>query len=161
MLTIRPYAKADEARALEICVAAFRPVHQGFREQLGEAVFRLQYHDWEDGYARIFAAIAEDDPVTEVFVGEADGRIVGFVFASLDAERKTGEIGLNAVDPDCQGRGYGKALYAFALAHLKGRGAEIGYVATGLDAAHAPARAAYEAMGFDRRLPTVHYFREL
>ena len=55
----------------------------------------------------------------------------------------------------------GSEMYAFALARLTSRGAEVAYVGTGGDAAHAPARRAYEALGFDRIIPSVHYYREL
>ena len=53
------------------------------------------------------------------------------------------------------------ALYEHALARLKARGAEIAYVGTGGDAAHEPARRAYEGLGFDRSIPAVHYYRTL
>ena len=52
-------------------------------------------------------------------------------------------------------------MYAFALRNLKERGADYVYVGTGADAAHAPARAAYEAVGFDRSIPVVYYYRKL
>ena len=29
-LVVRPYEKEDYARALEICIAAFEPIHKGF-----------------------------------------------------------------------------------------------------------------------------------
>ena len=51
-------------------------------------------------------------------------------------------------------------MYLFALDSLKQRGADIAYVGTGADAAHAPARAAYEAIGFDKSIPSIHYFRK-
>lgn len=160
-MTIRPYRPADRDTALTICIAAFTPIHEGFREALGETIFALHYPDWQGGYARMFEALAEDDGRTEAFVAEADGEITGFVFAILDAATKTGEIGLNAVAPGQQRRGIGRVLYAHALARLKERGAEIAYVGTGGDEAHAPARRAYEAMGFDRVIPAVHYYRAL
>jgi len=160
-MTIRPYAPADRDAALALCIAAFTPIHEGFRAALGEAIFALHYPDWQGGYARMFDALAEDDGRTEAFVAETDGAIAGFVFAILDAATKTGEIGLNAVAPARQRQGIGRLMYDHALARLKQRGAEIAYVGTGGDAAHAPARAAYEALGFDRVIPAVHYYRAL
>ena len=109
----------------------------------------------------MFDALAEDDGRTEVFVGEQDGALACFCFAILDAERETGEIGLNAVAPELQGQGIGRSMYQHALAGLKARGARIAYVGTGGDAAHAPARAAYAAAGFDRVIPACHYYRLL
>jgi len=161
MTTIRPYRPSDRDAALGLCIAACTPIHDGFRAALGEAIFALQYPDWQGGYARMFDALAEDDGGTEAYVAEADGVIAGFIFAVLDAEHKTGEIGLNAVSPAQQRRGIGRVMYDFALARLKERGAGIAYVGTGGDAAHEPARRAYEALRFDRVIPAGHYYREL
>jgi GNAT superfamily N-acetyltransferase len=160
-LHIRPYTKADYPRAVDICVEAFRPIHAGFKAALGDTIFALQYANWERQYAETFDKLSVDDDITRVYVAEKEGDLVGFVFTILDAERKTGEIGLNAVDPSHQGQGIGKAMYDFALAALKARGAQIAYVGAGGDAAHAPARKAYEAVGFDKVVPAAHYFRVL
>lgn len=160
-LTIRPYAEADYAATLKVCVAAFAPIHQGFAQVLGLQAFALQYADWRERYAATLADIPRADANTKVFVAQMDGAVVGFVFAILDAQRKTGEIGLNAVAPEWQRRGIGKAMYELALADLKQRGAEIAYVGTGGDDAHAPARAAYAALGFDRAIPSLHLFKVL
>jgi hypothetical protein len=40
-------------------------------------------------------------------------------------------------------------------------GLRFAHVDTGLDDAHIPARRAYEAVGFDRAVPTVEYWRDL
>ena len=160
-LEIRPYKKADYARVLEICVAAFEPIHSGFEEALGSRIFKLQYQDWKEQYAATLRKISPRDPDRKVHVVELDGAVVGFVFTILDAKRKTGEIGLNAVDPKLHGRGIGRAMYEFALKNLKERGAEIACVGTGGDAAHAPARRAYQAIGFDKALPGLHLFKVL
>ncbi|MCJ7788261.1 MAG: GNAT family N-acetyltransferase [Methyloceanibacter sp.] len=50
----------------------------------------------------------------KVYVAELDDAVAGFVFTLFDAKRKTGEIGLNAVDPRLQGQGIGRAMYEFA-----------------------------------------------
>ena len=160
-LVIRPYRKADRARVLEICIAAFEPIHNGFREALGSRVFKLQYQDWREQYAATLRKISTRDPVRKVHVVELDGAVAGFIFTVMDAKRKTGEIGLNAVDPRVQGRGIGRAMYEFALKDLKERGAAIACVGTGGDAAHAPARRAYQAIGFDKALPGLHLFKVL
>ena len=160
-LKIRPYTPADRTRALEVCIAAFTPIHDGFRAALGEKIFELQYRDWKEQYAQTFDKLSKSDKRTEVYIAEMDGQVVGFVFTILDAARKTGEIGLNAVDPAFQGEGIGRALYENALERLKARDAEGAYVATGNDPAHAPARKAYEAVGFDKVIPSLHYFKVL
>lgn len=159
-LLIRAYRQDDYDNTLAVCIAAFTPIHQGFAAALGPQIFQLQYHDWQERYAETFRAIGSDAN-TKVFVAEQDGVLAGLVFATLDSARKTGEIGLNAVAPAFQRQGIARSLYEFALADLKGRGAEIAYVGTAGDAAHAPARAAYQATGFDKAIPSLHLFKNL
>lgn len=159
-LSIRPYRSEDFDRALAVCIAAFTPIHQGFAVALGPDIFRLQYQDWRERYAETFRSIGADAN-TRVFVAEQDGTVAGFVFAILDGPRKTGEIGLNAVAPAFQRRGIARSLYEFALQDLKARGAEVATVGTAGDAAHAPARAAYQALGFDKVIPSLHLFKKL
>jgi ribosomal protein S18 acetylase RimI-like enzyme len=160
-LIIRPYTKTDYEQVLAICIAAFEPIHRGFETALGRRVFELQYNDWRGDYAETLRGISPEDASTKVYVAERDGAIAAFIFTRIDAKRKTGEIGLNAVDPKLQGNGIGKEMYEFALADLKARGAEIAQVGTGGDAAHEPARRAYEAAGFDRAIPGLHLFKVL
>jgi GNAT superfamily N-acetyltransferase len=160
-LVVRPYAKADYRRVLDICIAAFEPIHKGFEQTLGSRIFELQYHDWRWQYAKTISGISAAGDESKVFVAELDGIVAGFVFTMVDKKRRTGEIGLNAVDPAMQGKGIGRALYMFALEDLKERGAEIACVGTGGDAAHEPARRAYEAIGFDRAIPGMFLFKVL
>jgi GNAT superfamily N-acetyltransferase len=159
-VTIRLFEPRDFARVHEICVAAFAEIHEGFAEALGADIFANQYDGWQARYADDLRRLTSD-PATEVHVAECDRLVAGFVALTVDREKKFGELGLNAVDPAYQGRGFGKEIYRFALTNLKKRGAEIAYVGTGADAAHAPARAAYEAIGFNKSIPGVHYFRKL
>jgi len=158
---IRPYAKGDYQRVLDICVAAFAPIHEGFEEQLGRPIFDRRYHAWRQEYADYLGKIPDSDPDTRVYVVENEGEVVGFIYAIMQARYQMGEIGLNAVDPRHQGKGIGKRMYAFVLDDLKKRGAKIAFVGTGADAAHAPARAAYAGVGFDRSIPGIYYFRTL
>jgi GNAT superfamily N-acetyltransferase len=160
-LVIRPYAKADYEQALDICIAAFEPIHRGFEEALGREIFDLQYRDWRGQYADTFRKASARDRDRKVHVAESGGVVAGFIFTLLDRKRKTGEIGLNAVDPKMQGLGIGRAMYNFALDDLKSRGAVIACVGTGGDAAHEAARRAYEAIGFDKAIPGLHLFKVL
>jgi ribosomal protein S18 acetylase RimI-like enzyme len=160
-LSVRKYEKADYDRVREICVAAFTAIHDGFEDALGKTIFDYRYGDWREGYADYLRTIPDLGPDSKVYVVEDEGNVVGFVFTVIDSVHQIGEIGLNAVDPKYQGRGIGKKLYQFALDDLRGRGAEVAYVGTGADAAHAPARAAYRAVGFDKEIPSIHYFKTL
>ena len=160
-LEMRPYEAADYERVLEICLAAFEPIHQGFEAALGQRIFDLQYDDWKERYAATIRTIAPDDEKIKVYVAAIEGNVAGFIFLLVDAKRQTGEIGLNAVDPPLQGLGIGKAMYEFALAKLKEHGALIACVGTGGDDAHERARRAYAAVGFDRGIPGVYLFKSL
>jgi ribosomal protein S18 acetylase RimI-like enzyme len=157
---IRRYEPRDFDRIHRICVAAFTPVHEGFEKALGAEMFAREYPDWQARYADDIHRLVEDHD-TQVHVVEDVGTLVGFVTTRIDAVRKVGELGLNAMDPAQQGKGIGKEMYAFALRNLEERGADYVYVGTGADSAHAPARAAYEAVGFDRSIPVVYYYRKL
>lgn len=159
-IAIRPYTKADYDRVLDICVRAFTPIHEGFARTLGPQVFPLEFPDWRKGYADMLTGLLEPDANTLVHVGELDGTIVGFI-STIAHERKVGEIGLNAVDPDHQRKGVARALMEFGLNSLKQRGSLAAYVGTGGDEAHTPARSAYKALGFDTVIPSVHLYRKL
>jgi ribosomal protein S18 acetylase RimI-like enzyme len=158
---MRPFEKQDYERVLQICIDAFTPHHRLFEQTLGSEIFLLQYHDWREQYADYLGKLPSSDPAVKTHVAELGGEVVGFVVTIMNDKTKIGEIGLNAVAPDHQHKGIGRAMYEFALTDLKKRGAEAAYVSTGADSAHAPARAAYEAVGFDRAIPSMHYFRKL
>ena len=71
-----------------------------------------------------------------------------------------GAIDINCVDPDYQRRGIASQLTRHALDHMRQRGMDIAAVETGGDPGHAPARAAYEALGFTL-LPSARYLKQL
>ena len=78
-----------------------------------------------------------------------DGRPVGFVTVALNAfTQRMGVIDISGVDPDFQRRSIASQLTRHALDHMGRCGMDIAAVETGGDPGHAPARAAYEALGF-------------
>jgi GNAT superfamily N-acetyltransferase len=158
--SVRLYEPRDFDRVHEVCVRGFTAIHEGFEQVLGPEIFAREFPDWQGRYADDIRRLA-GDAEHELHVVEEGGQIIGFIATRVDPTCNAGEIGLNAVDPDHQGRGIGKEIYAFALSKLKQRGAVFAYVGTGGDEAHAPARAAYEAVGFDRVVPSVHLYRKL
>ena len=52
-------------------------------------------------------------------------------------------------------------MYVHVLDRFRSLGLRYAHVDTGLDDAHIPARPAYEAVGFDRSVPTVDLWRAL
>ena len=96
-----------------------------------------------------------------VLVSELAGEVVGFITFTLDRERKIGVIGNNAVRPEHAGKGIGSAQYLAVLEIFRREGMQFACVTTGLDEAHAPARRAYEKVGFVPVLSFVEYMMVL
>jgi GNAT superfamily N-acetyltransferase len=79
----------------------------------------------------------------------------------MDAARRVGEIGLNAVHPDHAGQGVGTAMYRHVLARMREGGMAVASVGTGGDPSHAPARRAYAKAGFGPAIPSLTLYRLL
>src|SRR5262245_34849999 len=111
-LTIRPFRPHDLSAMQTVRQAAFAPIFESFRDIVGEriAVFAFQNADVEQ--AKLLDDLCSAN-AGQVLVAAIDGRIVGFVSFTLNAQTRTGEIGLNAVHPDCAGRGIGTQMYEF------------------------------------------------
>lgn len=158
-LSFRRAGTGDLPRLQSIREAAFTPIHEGFRQALGEEAYQLNYADWNRSQGDYLASAFEPAPGKVVFVAEADGVIAGFIYCTFDAQRRVGHLDLNAVDPAFQGRGFGVRMYRFAMDWMKQQGVRYVGVSTGGDAGHAPARRAYEKAGFDRQVPSVYFVK--
>ena len=162
-LHIRPATPRDAPRCGGIAVAAWLRVHEVMREMLGEELWTCHAAGWEErkrGEVQSHItrhpelAIVTEDP-------QEDGRLMGFLTFRLDEEKRMGEIGNNAVDPACQGRGVGTGQCRRALDIFREAGMTFAMVMTGLDEGHAPARAMYEKAGFNISTPHIRYFMRL
>ena len=156
----RAAEEADIPEVRRIAAAAWTPIFEHWRELMGEDLYALQYpgdrmQNKADQVESQFCSHPEC-----VFVVELDGKVVGFCTYVL-RESGVGEIGNNAIDPDYQGRGLGSAMHRECLRRMREAGMKYAQVRTGLDKSHAPARRAYEAVGFRQVLPHVEYFMEL
>ena len=132
---------------------AWEPVHASTRRVLGDDVGARVYPDWVSSQTTVVRDACADPQVLTSVV-EASGEILGFVCGGLRPDDSTGEIDLIAVDPTAQRNGLGAALVRHAVAQVSDAGCSLIEVATGGDAAHAPARALYERAGFTA-LPLV------
>jgi ribosomal protein S18 acetylase RimI-like enzyme len=159
--TFRPVTAADAGAIEEIRRAAFAPVFASFRALLGNDIYDLAQAKEDAGQAELLRSLLAPGSAWDVFVADFESNVVGFVSVRIDAEARVGEIGLNAVHPAHAGRGLGSAMYEFALAHMRQAGAKVATVSTGGDPSHAPARRAYEKVGFDRSIPSVWLCRLL
>lgn len=155
-LKIRPVCESDRDRVADIGIRAWKPIYDGYQKQLGDELFGVFYENPAERKLRNILHEMQDLPF---FVGELDGKVVAF--ASCSIEGKVGEIMGNAVDPEFAGCGYGGEMQRYVLSYMKEQGCTHAVVETGLDEAHAPARHAYEKNGFEKKLPSVKYFRKL
>ncbi len=155
------HARGDDVEAMrEIAIKAWEPIYEGYRKAMGDELFTVLHKDWRkrkaDAVQRHFELHPEWTLVTE-----KEGKVVGFITFSLDQEKKIGEIGNNAIHPQHQGRGLGTAQYRRVLSIFREEGMTYASVETGLDEAHAPARAAYEKVGFKKTIPGAVYYLKL
>ncbi len=159
--TIRPARDEDLRRMKEIALRAWEPIYADYEARMGEELFSLLWPEgWQDEKAGQVADHFQGWPEW-CLVAELDGQVAGFITFILDTEHRIGEIGNNAVDPDYQGRGIGSAQYGHVLELFRKQGMAYARVGTGLDQVHAPARAAYEKVGFELMIPMGTYYRKL
>ncbi len=150
----------DSARCQEIAVAAWEPIYASSHRALGAAIFDHLHPDWRAAKAGQVADALEKRTAWAL-VACAGDEIVGFATFRVDQQRGIGEIGNNAVAPTWQGRGIAAALYDGVLERFRQQGLRVAKVTTGLDEAHAPARAAYDRAGFSAAVASVTLYREL
>ena len=159
--TIRPARAEDLPRMKEIAIRAWQPIYADFRERMCDELFSLLHPaGWEDEKAGQVADHFQGWPEW-CLVSELNGQVVGFITFVLKHAQKIGEIGNNAVHPDYQSRGIGSAQYRHILELFCEKGMVYAEVRTGLDEGHAPARAAYEKVGFMLIVPMGKYYRKL
>jgi GNAT superfamily N-acetyltransferase len=158
---IRPFRAGDLPTMQQVRREAFKPVFQSFRDIVGEDIYALALAESDAEQSELLKSLCEPGSAQQVFVATVDNEIIGFVSFSLNAEKRIGEIGLNAVHPSHAGRGIGTAMYAFAMARMKDQGLAVATVGTGADPSHAPARRAYQKAGFGPALPSVFMYKKL
>ncbi len=157
---IREARDEDIERIREIAKQAWAPIYEYFREQMGEDLWRREHpgdplERKADSVERHFREHPD-----EAFVTEVEGEVVGFCTLML-RDNGVGVVGNNAVAPEAQGKGVGSMQYEECLRRMREAGMVYATVHTGLDPLHAPARRAYETVGFEQVRPHVEYYMEL
>ncbi len=161
MAAIRDCRARDHDAIVELALRAWAPVFSSVHELLGRELATLLHGaDWRRHQAgEVRAALR--DAAKRVWVAESDGRIVGFVAATVvDEVRLIGEIFMVAVDPAAQRQRIGGSLTEHATTWLREQGMRVAMIGTGGDPGHEPARRVYDRLGF-RLLPSAQYFRAL
>lgn len=158
---IRAATEADIPAIREIGELAWTPVFEEYRRRLGDDLFALAFP----------AGVKAKPPELERFVRQAPertvvteiaGQVVAFAtWYPVHGVAGLAEVSNNAVHPSYQCRGLARAQYRHLFDEMHRQGYTGVRVTTGLDDAHAPARRAYEAVGFAHDLPNVVYHRDL
>ena len=165
-LRFRPMQQNDINAVLEIAIRAWTPVYEGYRDNLGEEIFSHYYRDWQENKRREIMQDCFGDRTNEALdsiscVVEVEAGIAGFINWMMDRKQKNAIIGNNAVDPRYQGRGIASSMYRYVLDDMRLQGMTHASVLTGGDAAHIPARSAYEKAGFHVGKPSIVYYQKL
>lgn len=159
--TIRAFEQKDLKCLHAIREAAFEPVFRSFRSILGERIADIALTNAEREQADLLDQICDSSSSHDVLVVELGSEIVAFCAMNYDQASKVGEIDLNAVHPDYQGRGIGAWMYEAALAQLRAAGMRVATVGTGGDPSHESARRAYKKAGFGPAIPSLYMYRSL
>lgn len=158
--TIRPFVTTDMDAIAELSILAWEPVFHSFRQVLGPTIYGHIYPDWQTSQKADVTAVCQDVAKYTTLVAETAAGVVGFLAYELNHAEQTGEVYMLAVHPSYQKQGIGTALNTLALAQMKERGMKLAVVGTGGDPGHAPARKAYEKVGYTA-LPLVRYYKDL
>ncbi|TFG26654.1 GNAT family N-acetyltransferase [Candidatus Thorarchaeota archaeon] len=129
----------------------------------GEAIYNQIYDitvPWEERKTKQNHVLFAKHP-ERIWVLEKDSQIIGFVSFSINFDKSLGTIENNGILPQHTGHGLGKFMYSHVLDYFRKQGLKFAFVETGLDDPHIPARAAYEAVGFNRMAPIALYWQEL
>lgn len=156
-ISVRIATLDDASSVADIVRDGWNDIYAGYRAQLGDGIYDSVY-DTDPLLAkaeRLKGAICEG----RVFVAVCDGKICGF--ASFAKEGNIGVLKDNAVAPCARGKGVSSLLYSAVFDKLRALGCNVVRVGTGLDDAHAPARRAYEKVGFEVGLPSITYYKKL
>ena len=158
---IRDLVEPDVEPVVRIAKCAWEPIFASFQNLLGDDIFRVVYPDWKADKEEQIRSAVRRGPPKHFIVAEIEGAVVGFASFGLDPDRRIGEIGNNAVDPQYQNRGIAGSLYTEVLKRMKSAGMGTAEVSTGLDDSHAPARSAYKKAGFINSIPMTTYYQRL
>jgi ribosomal protein S18 acetylase RimI-like enzyme len=159
------HARADDLDAIDaLTIEGYGPIQESYVAMIGEEAYeavRIEPElSWDQRKCAQNRRLFDSHP-EQVWVLARDGDVLGYVTFWLFPERNYGHLDNNAVRADEAGQGWGTFMYRCVLDHFRKLGLRFAHVDTGLDDAHAPARRAYEAVGFDRAIPSVDYWQDL
>lgn len=160
VIAIHPYEPSQREAVIDLSLRAWAPVFEKMEPAVQPYVYGAFYpQGWAVRQAADIGALldAEADKVLVACDGDA---LAGWVGVRIHPSDSMGEIYILAVDPAFQRRGVARALMDAAFERMRAAGMRIAMVETGDDPGHAPSRATYESVGFER-WPVARYFRQL
>jgi RimJ/RimL family protein N-acetyltransferase len=139
----------------DITRLAFEPVSldRMGKDFFGENLGGKEWHEYKNASMKDQC----QGNIYQVIVCEVNEKTVGYATMSLDFQRGIAEIGNNAVHPDFQGKGIGKAMQKEIMRRMQESGFEKFKVSTlSNDIA---AQKVYEKLGFIKIIEGYHYLK--
>ncbi|MCF6176446.1 MAG: GNAT family N-acetyltransferase [Victivallaceae bacterium] len=154
---IRPARYADIDDIKTITRLAFEPVSL---DRMAQDYFatKLGDQEWHEYKNNSVSAQCEAN-IYQVIVCEVAGRTVGYATMSLDFKRGIAEIGNNAVHPDFQGMGLGKAMQQEIMRRMLESGFDKFKVSTLTN--DVIAQKVYEKLGFEKIMSGIYYLKKI
>ncbi|MEM9953032.1 MAG: GNAT family N-acetyltransferase [Chloroflexota bacterium] len=159
MIHIRQLDTDDIETVQDFTERAFAPIFESWRGLVGGALFDRMFSDWQEqqrGHVTTFF----NDQDAHNWIATVDDVPAGYIVLKFNHETKQGVVEFLVVSPDYQRQGIGSQLNQFAIEQMQEQGMEVVEVGTGGDEAHAPARRAYEKMGYVG-IPGMYYYKDL
>jgi ribosomal protein S18 acetylase RimI-like enzyme len=162
-VVLRHAVEADLSAVDDLTALCYAPIQASYAAMLGADCYETVRHDpelsWQERKILQNRRLHADHP--DWLWVLADRAVFGFVSFWLVPAQQYGHIDNNGVHPERAGQGWATYMYRHVLEHFRRVGLRFAHVDTGLDDAHIPARRAYEAVGFDRKVPTIEYWQDL
>jgi GNAT superfamily N-acetyltransferase len=160
-VSILPYESAHLEAVVDVALRAWDPVFPLLAQEIPDYVYNTFYPDgWEPRQRVDVTNLCKGDGATQLWVAVDATQVIGFIGLRIHLRDRMGEVYILAVDPTHQQAGVGRSLLNFAIDWFRNQKLALVMVETGADEGHAPARAAYESVGF-HRYPIARYFRKL
>lgn len=159
-MEIVPYSAKHREALLALSLRAWEPVFSLLEPAVPTFVYESFYpRGWRRRQTDDLAVTLDGEP-ENIDVALISDSPAGWVCTRLHPEDSMGEVYVLAVDPVHQGKGLGRALMRHSIERARSTGMRMVMIETGDDPGHAPARALYEASGFER-WPVARYFTEI
>ena len=153
---IRPAHYSDINEIKNITRLAFEPVSL---DKMAEDYFATKLGDiaWHEHKNKSVESQCRAN-IYQVIVCELNGKTVGFATMAVDLERDIAEIGNNAVHPDFQGMGLGKAMQQEIMRRMVESGFDKFKVSTLTN--DIAAQKVYEKLGFEKIISGIYYLKK-